>query len=72
MPCIPLREGNKQIGFVCVGNEPVSVGGGKYQVEWTEWGGWVFVNEDGSERLSPVPAWVWAEVEKLPRPGDKR
>lgn len=64
-PCIRTRD-----GVLCVGNEPVPVGRGEYQVEWTAAGGWVFVNKDGSERKSPVPAWVWDEVEKLPRPRD--
>ena len=64
MPCIPIPG-----GVVCVGNEPIEVGGGKYRVEWTSACGWVPVNKDGSERRSPLPAWVWEEIERLPRPG---
>ena len=64
MTCIPISN-----GILCVGNGPVEVGGGKYQVEWSSWCGWMAVNKDGGGRLSPLPAHVWAEVERLPRPG---
>lgn len=65
MPCIPLKN-----GFVCVGNEPVAVkhNGRTYYVEWTAASGWVPVNRDGSERLSPLPKAVWDRVKMLPRP----
>ena len=56
-------------GFLCVGNEPVSVDG--YLFEWTAACGWVAVNKDGSERLSPVPKHIWDKVERLPRLSDK-
>ena len=64
MPCIPLKD-----GFLCIGNDPVAVEhlGRTYYVEWTACG-WVPVNQDGSERLTPLPKAVWDKVEKLPRP----
>ena len=63
MPCVRIPY-----GVVCIANEPVIVGA--YRFEWTASSGWVPVNKDGSGRLSPVPAHVWEEVEKLPRPED--
>jgi len=56
MPCIPIRD-----GFLCVGNDPVSVEypGRTYRFEWTAAAGWMPVNLDGSQRLSPVPKGAW-------------
>ena len=64
MPCIPFRE-NGRASFVCVGNEPVAITyrGRVYRFEWTASSGWIAVNKDGSERLSPVPAGAWTELE---------
>lgn len=67
MPCIRMKD-----GWLCVGNDPVTVehGGKAYLFEWTAACGWVAVNKDRSERLSPVPGAVWDKVDKLPRPKD--
>ena len=64
MPCIPFRE-HGRTSFVCIGNEPVAITyrGRVYRFEWTAASGWIAVNKDGSERLSPVPAGAWTELE---------
>ncbi len=60
MPCIPLKK-----GVLCVGNEPVSVvyRARTYRFEWTSACGWVPVNKDGGERLTPVPVGAWEALE---------
>ena len=58
-------EDPKLVGFLCMGNEPVQVAGQLF--EWTAWGGWCPVNQDGSERLALVPAHVWAAIEAIER-----
>lgn len=67
MTCI--RIGKRD--FLCVGNEPVSVkfNGTAYLFEWTAASGWMPVNKDGSERLSPVPKGAWDEIEKIDTEG---
>lgn len=67
MPCLPLMQGQKHVGYVCVGNEPVSVEyrGKAYLFEWHAFCGWLACNKDGSERLSPVPKAVWEKLDEL-------
>jgi hypothetical protein len=70
MPCIPFRE-HGHTSFLCVGNDPVSVTyrGRTYRFEWTSASGWIPVNKDSSERLTPVPAGAWeALVAECPGP----
>jgi hypothetical protein len=69
MPCYPIDEGNGRVGFVCMANEPVKLwhNGQAYLFEWTGGCGWMPVNQDGTERLTPVPAAVWCKLSKLPR-----
>ena len=61
MPCIPIIEGRRRVGFLCVGNEPVQIkySGKTFYFEWTAASGWLAVNRDGSERLTRVPNGVW-------------
>ncbi len=61
MPCISIPH-----GFLCLGNEPVVVAHGtrEYLFEWTEACGWLPVNRDRSERISPVPDVVWEKLER--------
>ncbi len=71
MTCRPILDRNsRRAGFLCVGNEPIELVylARTYWVEWTESSGWIPVNKDGSERLSPLPPEVWDMVDKLPRP----
>lgn len=65
MPCYPTDEGHGRRGFICVGNDPVSVAynGREYYFEWTPASGWVPCTKDGDERLTPVPEAVWKLIE---------
>ena len=60
MPCIPIRH-----GFLCVGNDPVEVEyrGKTYRFEWTGACGWMPVNKDRSQRMSPVPNGAWDKLQ---------
>ncbi len=75
MPCLPIlnSRGNKRIGFLCVDNEPVELRYKEkiYRVEWTAACGWLAVNRDGTERVSPLPKAVWDMVDKLEWPSAK-
>jgi hypothetical protein len=74
MPCVPiLNHRNRRIGFACVCNDPIEIRhrGRTYRFEWTEASGWMAVNRDGSQRLSPVPLAVYRRLDKLPRPNEK-
>ena len=73
MPCIPLVNHRKRvIGYVCMGNEPVSVEyhGKVYRFEWTGACGWMPVNLDGSQRLTPMPKGAWEKLEREHKRGD--
>lgn len=77
MPCLPMLERtstgtHRRVGFLCVGNEPVAVehNGRTYRFEWTAWCGWMPVNLDGNERLSPVPVGAWDAIGRVERPDD--
>ncbi len=63
MPCFPITNtaGTKRVGFLCVGNEPVAIRyrDQVYRFEWTSGSGWVPINRDSSERLSPGPKGAW-------------
>ncbi len=61
MPCIRLFTG----AIVCVSNDPVEVKfrGKTYRFEWHYWSGWMPVNRNGDERLSPVPKGAWKVLE---------
>lgn len=66
MPCIKIPRGyGMPYGFVCVPNDPVAVeyGGKTYRFEWTEASGWIPLNRDGSQRLTPVPRGAWKALE---------
>lgn len=67
MPCFPIlnNRGTKRVGFLCVGNEPVVIyyRNTTYRFEWTASSGWIPVNRDGSERLSPVPVGAWEALQ---------
>lgn len=65
MPC--HRIGKRD--WLCMGNEPVEIRheNRRYWFEWTAASGWIACNEDGSERLSPVPKAVWDKVDQLGR-----
>jgi len=74
MPCLPVTERckngkHRQIGFLCVGNEPIKIqhNGKTYLFEWGGCG-WMPVNKDGSERLSRVPNAVWDKLAQVERP----
>ncbi len=66
MPCIPIHNGRGRTGFVCFGNEPVTIHsqGRDYLFEWTEACGWMPCNKDGSQRLTPVPEHAWDSLDK--------
>lgn len=55
MTCIPTKD-----GILCIGNEALAIeyNGKVYLFEWCSGCGWMHVNLDGSERLSPVPVYV--------------
>ncbi len=67
MPCIPFKIGGGT-GILCVPNEPVEIRDGAkvYLFEWTGGCGWLPVNKDGSQRLSPVPRRVWKLLYETP------
>jgi hypothetical protein len=64
MPCVPLLDRGRRVGILCMGNEPVEIThqGKRYLFEWTGASGWVAVNQDGTERLSPVPSAVYRQL----------
>ena len=70
MPCVEIREKGNRRGFICFRNEPVRLTHPSkynrrvYYFEWTPASGWMPVNRDGSERLSPVPNGVWRALER--------
>ncbi len=68
MPCIRLFKDT----IVCVRNEPVSVKyrGKTYRFEWHSYSGWMPVNKNGDERLSPVPNGAWKIIEAAEKGGD--
>ncbi len=63
MPCHRIPG----FGVLCVGNEPVEIrfNNRTYLFEWTAGCGWLPCNEDGSERLSPVPEGAWEKLLKI-------
>ena len=56
MPCIPIED-----GILCTANRPLSIRFKKklYSFEWTAASGWCPVNQDGTQRLQPVPNGAW-------------
>lgn len=50
-----------------LGNEPVLIlhRGKAYRFEWAGAAGWLPINRDGSERLSPVPKGAWEALKGL-------
>jgi len=60
------------MSFLCIGNAPVAImyQGQTYRFEWTASSGWIPVNKDGSERLSPVPTGAWKKIEAQGRPSE--
>ncbi len=61
MPCHRIGD-----AIMCIGDEPVEIHdrGKVYLFEWSGGCGWLPVNRDGSERLTPVPGRVWDALEK--------
>ncbi len=59
MPCYPTKN-----GVLCVGNDPVAIthDGKTYRFEKNFWSGWMPVNLDGSERLTPVLVGAWDKL----------
>ena len=67
MPCHHVDKKT----FLCVGNKPVRIdhNGRTYGFEWSGGCGWMPVNRDGNERLSPVPDGAWDALERAEKAG---
>jgi len=67
MPCHHVDKNT----FLCTGNEPVSIeyNGRTYLFEWNAGCGWLPVNQDGNQRLAPVPDGAWDALERAEEAG---